>query len=436
VQEAMSCRAAQTGAAGVAAFLFARRPNHGALGKWPQSQPVTSRRSFMGWMPKRPAILTWSLALVWLAFFCDHVLVTMAIPIFPLLRMPEGLIGPLFASKAACQILSSPFMGRLVDKYTKPMVLLGLALETCSILTFAFTFDFRIWFLARALSGVASTAIVSGGFAHLNRSYTDKEQRAVAMGLATTGIIGGVCIGPVLGGLLYEAFPSLPFCLLAAMELMVGLLAWARWPVFSAQAAESEDATSMLTMVRHPDVLKPLGALVVANSAISCLECTIAKYLVKAFGCSTGQVGALFLLVSAPSCIMSGVAGPIGNRLGRAALVRAGLVTMGLFAILGPKHLFAIEVVSLIGLGAGMGMIDGAAPSLLGDVADDLFGGTGKLFVLSDVAVQTGFVLGPVLGGALAVFGGFSTSCLAMGASLLAYAPLVRRRATRAMREA
>lgn len=386
-----------------------------------------------GGAPRTGNVCTFSLAVVWLAFFCDYVLMTIAIPIFPMLRKSDLMTGALFAAKAMCQVLASPIALRFVDRHTKAMLLAGLALESLSILIFACTFDYAIWFFARAMSGVASAAIMSAGQAHITRLYTDPEQRNVAVGLSVMGKISGVCLGPMIGGLLYQAFPSLPFLLLAAVELLVLVFAWIRLPEQDAcVAVQDGQEVSAWMLLRQPEVLRPLGALMFANAAISCLESTIARYLMETFGFATGQVGAMFLLVTVPSCLVAGLAGYLGNWMGLATIVRAGLVVQGLATMLGPKSMLWVQAISLWGTGVGMGAIDGAAQSLLDSVVKEIFaGGTGKIFVLSGVAVQMGFFLGPVAGGSVAAVGGFGVCCLATGGALLAYAPLVRSRGRR-----
>lgn len=378
---------------------------------------------------QRLSILTWSLGVVWLALFCDYVLMTMAIPIFPLLGMSPVATGYLFSAKAACQILFSPFLARFVNRHEKRMILGGLTSQGLSILVFAMSFDYKLWLFARAASGISSAAIVSAGLAHLKRRYSDQQERAVAMGLATTGIVGGVCFGPVLGGLLYEASPQLPFALLAGLVSATAVLAARYLPTFGADVAAEREDVPVSSMLRRPEAYLPLGALVVANAGISCLESTVARHLSVNFGLAVASVGSFFLLVSAPSCLLSALAGPIGNRIGQGALVRAGLLVQGLFTCLGPKSSLGANVVSMLGLGAGMGMIDGAAPALLGAVADKHFKGSGKIFILSNMAVQLGFVVGPVLGNVMVEACGFGGCCVASGSLLVVYAALLRGRA-------
>lgn len=83
----------------------------------------------------RPALaLAWrccglSLGIVWSCLFCDYVLLTMAIPIFPLIHASDFMTGLLFAAKAMCQIVCAPMFGGFIDRHVKGMILLGLVME-------------------------------------------------------------------------------------------------------------------------------------------------------------------------------------------------------------------------------------------------------------------------------------------------------------------
>jgi len=187
------------------------------------------------------------------------------------------------------------------------------------------------------------------------------------------------------------------------------------------------DDVSVWTLLRCPKISQVLGSLLLANAAISSLESSTARYFMDTFGFSIAQVSLFYMITSVPSCAMSGIAGPIGNRLGRGGVMTLGLFLQGFFTLLGPKDSLHVEVVSFFCLGIGMGAIDGTAPALLSEAARDEFGGTGKVYVMQNVATQSGFVVGPVLGNALVEARGFAFSMLALGAALVAYAPLFAR---------
>eukprot|EP00405_Crypthecodinium_cohnii_P007826 CAMPEP_0206420958 /NCGR_PEP_ID=MMETSP0324_2-20121206/1175_1 /ASSEMBLY_ACC=CAM_ASM_000836 /TAXON_ID=2866 /ORGANISM="Crypthecodinium cohnii, Strain Seligo" /LENGTH=367 /DNA_ID=CAMNT_0053884987 /DNA_START=150 /DNA_END=1253 /DNA_ORIENTATION=- len=347
----------------------------------------------------------------------------MAIPIFPLLHGSDLVTGLLFATKALCQIFCSPMFAGLIDRHCKAMLLIGLGLEVCSLIIFSTTFALLPWVLARGLSGVASAALVSSGFAELQKHFQDGAQRSVAMGLATTGIISGVCLGPVWGGTLFEIHRSLPFALLAGLELLMMILVAVRMPSLNATKVADQDVTSIKKMLACPEISKVLVALMLGNAAISCLESTTARYFMTTFGFTVGQVSLFYLLTSVPSCIASGVAGPLSNKFGGGIIMEVGLGVQGFFTLLGPKDVVAMEIVCFLLIGTGMGALDdGTAPAILGEVADRKFGGTGKIYLLSNVAVQSGFVVGPVLGNAVVEYSNFSCGMLVMGGLLFGYA--------------
>ena len=82
----------------------------------------------------------------------------------------------------------------------------------------------------------------------------------------------------------------------------------------------------------------------------------------------------------------------LGNRYGRWQTCAAGLAA--LLLALGPKGSLPIMIVSMIGLGLGMGLVDGVVPALLGAIVDDRFGGTGVIYAMSTAAVRSGFMVG------------------------------------------
>jgi len=72
---------------------------------------------------------TFALAVVWAALFVDYSLMTVVIPIFPVLNAGTVATGVLFSSKAAVQIFSAPFVAGVVDKWGWRPLKLGLVIE-------------------------------------------------------------------------------------------------------------------------------------------------------------------------------------------------------------------------------------------------------------------------------------------------------------------
>lgn len=134
-------------------------------------------------------------------------------------------------------------------------------------------------------------------------------------------------------------------------------------------------------------------------------------------------MGLIYVTTALPSVICSYLAGDIGNRFGRWVVICGGMVTQGAFFALGPKDLLWVEFVSLVGLGVGMGLVDGTAPSLLAQIVELFHGGTGVVYTLANAATQIGFFVGPVGGSAIMQASSFQVMSLVMGGAMVLYAP-------------
>jgi predicted MFS family arabinose efflux permease len=273
--------------------------------------------------PAGPLPRRFTLAVVWLALFADYILMTIVIPIFPVLQESEVRTGMLFSAKAAVQIFSAPLVATVVDDLGLQPLMLGLVVEVGTTLVFAFTQDYTIWFGARACQGLASACILSSGFLHVQRAYAgDRAAMGAAMGTVTTGIISGVVLGPPIGGILYGWSPALPFLLLAsllaavlAMTCVLSCMVRSAAATASAATKSAAAATAAaspsgrstrskaIALLSDTRITVVLGALFAANAAISCLEATIGMYATRSLGLDTSDVGFLFMVTAIPSVI-------------------------------------------------------------------------------------------------------------------------------------
>lgn len=424
----------------------------------------------------------------------------MQIPLFPLLNESPLCTGLLFASKACVQIVSSPFFAGVIDRYPKwLLVMIGLFIEIGSLCLFLLQESFGFWLAGRMLSGVAAQFIISSGMAALSEEYRDSPHlRSQAMSLATTGILVGVCSGPLFGGALHDMDEKLPYLVLIAVETIVAVMVFAQyrreevWAGRFGSSAQQEDEESpaaavveqpsskdlynkpgekvfwtkeindegagatpsssallarasssrresrcsspgggdreeedpgLVSNVRilsTPAALWPLAAVAIANAGISALEATAAFYFRDTFGMEPSEVGAYYMSTSVPSCALVALSSFVARKCGpgsagmRRALI-LGTVVQGLGMLVGPKDSLVVEAMSLCLTGMGMGLVDGVTPTLLGDVTDDHFGGTGRIFVLNNAACQLGFVIGPVIGNWVFQIAGYLGFCWVFG---------------------
>jgi len=103
----------------------------------------------------------------------------------------------------------------------------------------------------------------------------------------------------------------------------------------------------------------------------------------------------------------------------------AGMIIQGSFYALGPKSSFAVEIVSLVMLGLGMGLVDGCAPALLAQKSEMSHGGTGIVYTLNTMAVQCGFIFGPIVGSGIMEATSFAVMSAIMGGFMVLVSPMM-----------
>jgi DHA2 family multidrug resistance protein-like MFS transporter len=98
-------------------------------------------------------------------------------------------------------------MGTLGDRVGRRRVLLfGAAAFILVSLVAAFSTSTTMLIIARALLGVAGATVMPSVLALIRTMFKDPKQMGAAMGVWGTSIMGGIVLGPVVGGLLLGAF--------------------------------------------------------------------------------------------------------------------------------------------------------------------------------------------------------------------------------------
>ena len=156
------------------------------------------------------------------------------LPVVPQLIMELGEVslarasaigGYLMFTYAAVQFFAAPVLGALGDRFgRRPVLLYTLLALSLDYLLLAFA-PTLIWlFIARVITGVASSTF-SLAYAYIT-DITEAEQRAQRFGMVGAAFGGGFILGPVIGGLLGEIGPRIPFYAAAAMALANFAYGW------------------------------------------------------------------------------------------------------------------------------------------------------------------------------------------------------------------
>ncbi len=120
---------------------------------------------------------------------------------------------------AAMQLLAMPVLGALSDRFgRRPVVLFSTLGLSVSFALVALSRSLAWLVAARVVSGIAS-ANISTASAYI-ADVTPPEGRAKAFGLLSAAFGLGFILGPVVGGLLGDGDPKLPFWVAAGLALL------------------------------------------------------------------------------------------------------------------------------------------------------------------------------------------------------------------------
>lgn len=133
------------------------------------------------------------------------------------------LLSLLFASFSTAQLLATPIIGRLSDKYgRKPLLLFCLAGTSVSLALFASAQSVPMLFIARILDGITggNNSVAQASIA----DSTDGKDRAKAFGLLGAAFGVGLLLGPALGGVLSRISLTAPFWFASSLALIGTIL--------------------------------------------------------------------------------------------------------------------------------------------------------------------------------------------------------------------
>lgn len=379
------------------------------------------------------------LAIVYLSYFLDNVLMTVVVPIIPnviyedyektkALNKSEGYnfnedvhIGFLFGSKALVQLFINPILGSLTRKYGYTIFLvIGNGIFAASSVLYGLSSSYGVMLLARIIHGVGSTCATISGLALLADTYTDDATRSKAMGIAFGGMALGVVVGYPFGGFLYD-FISIetPYFTLAIIILIcISVEIVILWDSLQIQklndGGENTNTPSVgfknyRILFSDRDILIISGAVGLSTAGIATLEPCLPIWLRSTIKPEEWQLGTAFIPDSIGYLIGTNLFGFVATKFGKWRTAAASNISVGISLLILP---FATRMTHLIvphfGLGLGVGAIDASMMPLLATIVDQRYPGLyGACYAVSQTTVCLAYFLGPLLGASLIVAIGF-----------------------------
>src|SRR5436305_4286409 len=156
------------------------------------------------------------LLVIFITVFLDLVGFGIVIPVLPFyvegtkFNASPRMVGLLFASYSIMQLLFTPLLGRLSDRYgRRPVLFLSLLGTSAGFFILGFATKLWMLFAGRIIDGI------TGGNISTAQAYiadvTTKENRAKGMGLIGAAFGLGFVFGPAIGGILSRWGINVPF---------------------------------------------------------------------------------------------------------------------------------------------------------------------------------------------------------------------------------
>ena len=278
---------------------------------------------------------------------CLNDLIQASLPaIYPLLKenftlsfAQVGLISLVFQITAS---LLQPWVGFYTDKHPKPYLLpIGMSVTLCGIVLLAFAPSFAALLLAAALIGVGSSTF------HPEASRVARLASGGKFGTAQSAFQVGGNSGSAIGPLLAAAIivpsgqASAAWLILIALFAIVVLFKISQWTVKTTIAHQQKKSVSS-TQIQLPrtTLIRALAVICFLMFAkftyISSISNYYTFYLMDKFQLSLQQSQLYLFAFLGAVALGTFVGGPIGDRIGRKAVIWMSFMGMAPFALMMP----------------------------------------------------------------------------------------------------
>jgi DHA1 family tetracycline resistance protein-like MFS transporter len=340
---------------------------------------------------------------LFLTIFVSLVGFGIIIPLLPFYAETFGAspvwIGLLFASFSLSQLIASPVLGALSDRWGRRPVLIGSLIGTViSFVMLALATNLLILFLARIVDGL------SGGNITTARAYiadvTTEDQRAKAYGLIGAAFGLGFVLGPVLGAAFSHISYTAPIWAATALTVVATLVAWTWLPetVHRVQAGGVSWWRFMPEMLRRPGLGRLMSIDFLYWLAFAVYQTTFAMFGARRFGfgvAATGYMLAGFGILGVVVHLF--VIGPIVRALGERKVLILGLaLAAGGLATAALSHSVEVFVLTLVPAAFGVGLCNPSLASLLSRSAESRE--QGRVQGTAGALESLGRTVGPVWG--------------------------------------
>jgi MFS family permease len=347
------------------------------------------------------------LYVLFLTVFIDMVGFGIVIPVLPLyaerFHASPLAIGWLTGIYSGMQIIFTPLLGRLSDRYgRRPVLMISLAGTALGFLLMGWAQSLLLLFVARIIAGI------TGGNISIPQAYiadvTTPAERSKWMGMIGAAFGLGFTFGPMIGGIMSRVSYAAPFYVAAAMATANVILLYSILPesLPPEHRVQPHEEASIVEVFRHGT--GSMFAIVVATyfflvAGFTIMTTLFALFTERRFGYDAHANGYIFGFIGVVTIIVQGgLIGRLVTAFGETLLARAGLlITAASLAILPLCGSLMLLLFACAGLSLGSGLASPALNGLASQMIDRSW--QGRALGVLQSAGSTARLLGPLVGG-------------------------------------
>ena len=378
------------------------------------------RRTTGGKKLSEPSSWQRTLVVVWITEFIGLIGFSMVFPFLPFYVQELGVSDPnqvkvwsglVVSAHAVTMAIFAPIWGSLADRYGRKLMLERATFGGAAVLTLmAFVTNPQQLLALRLLQGCLTGTVTAA--MTLVASVVPRERTGFAMGWLQMGMFAGVSVGPLMGGLVADAFSYRTSflvtgtCLFAAgLGVLFFIHEGFERPLSKPGARRSPWWKESAAVLRSRELLVVLGARFVTRTGARILGPVLPLFLATLLPASSRvatMAGIVTGASAAASSIGAVVLGRTADRVGcRRVLVTSALVASVFYALQATVHNTIQLILLQVCVGVALSGTLSSLTALLATLAPE--GQQGAVYGL-DTSVGSGAnALGPMLGASIAV---------------------------------
>ena len=322
-------------------------------------------------------------------------------------------LGLMTMSFALAAFLAAPFVGSLADRIgRRPIVLVALAAFVVANIGFLFAPSEGVFIAVRAFEGGFTAGLLPAAMG-IVADIIPENKRAQWVGIVMGGMGAGFIFGPVIGGVLYDAWGfEAPFIASAAMGFLALMAATVlvpetrtnevRWREKLRQRRSSDGQPAQKTSVwtSLPRPLYLFGVLLVLDFvlvfAFAFIEPQMVFFFYEELDWSTVQFGVVVAAYGLAMVIGQTVFGRSSDKFGRKPVIIVGILVTAVFYFgLAVITWFPLMLVVALIAGLGLALVTPALSAFYLDITSERH--RSRIVGIKESSVALGGVAGPLL---------------------------------------